>query len=287
MSLLARIDSIPFSRATVCANVCRTDMSHRALCVGINDYPGTNMDLAGCVNDARDWQALLEARGYHVDPLHDGEATRARIIDALTSIIGSATDGDSVVFVFAGHGSWLPDASGDEADARDEMMCPVDVMQEQYLMDDDLNKILCSKRDGVRLYVIADSCHSGSVVRHVPSPDATPLKARFLPPYAFARGNVRLERAIDRAAHAPAPAKNAYPALLFSGCQDSEFSYDASFSRRPNGVFTRTAIDVLQDARIISPRAFHDAVRKQLPSQSYPQSPQLFGSKEAQLGPLF
>ena len=60
MSLLARIDSIPFSRATVCANVCRTDMSHRALCVGINDYPGSNMDLAGCVNDARDWQALLD-----------------------------------------------------------------------------------------------------------------------------------------------------------------------------------------------------------------------------------
>jgi hypothetical protein len=35
-------------------------MSHRALCVGINDYPGSNMDLAGCVNDARDWQALLD-----------------------------------------------------------------------------------------------------------------------------------------------------------------------------------------------------------------------------------
>ena len=61
MSLLARIDSIPFSRATVCANVCRTNMANRALCVGINDYPGSNMDLAGCVNDAKDWQALLEA----------------------------------------------------------------------------------------------------------------------------------------------------------------------------------------------------------------------------------
>ena len=104
-------------------------MSHRALCVGINDYPGTNMDLAGCVNDARDWQTLLEARGYHVDPLHDGEATRARIVEALTSIIGSATEGDSVVFVFAGHGSWLPDGNRDEPDARDEMMCPFDVMQ--------------------------------------------------------------------------------------------------------------------------------------------------------------
>ncbi len=290
MSLAARSDSIPFSRATVCANVCRTDMSHRALCVGINDYPGSNMDLAGCVNDARDWQAILETRGYRVDPLHDGEATRARIVEALTSIIGSATDGESVVFAFAGHGSWLPDANGDEADARDEMMCTVDVMQEQYLLDDDLNRIFSTKRPGVRLYVIADCCHSGSVSRAAPppaSPDATPLKARFLPPYVFARGNLRFERAIDRATNAPAPTKNAYPALLFSGCRDSEFSYDAAFSRRPNGVFTRTAIDVLQNAGITSPRAFHDAIRKQLPSQSYPQTPQLFGSKEAQLGPLF
>ena len=32
-------------------------MANRALCVGINNYPGTNMDLAGCVNDANDWQA--------------------------------------------------------------------------------------------------------------------------------------------------------------------------------------------------------------------------------------
>ena len=264
-------------------------MSHRALCVGINDYPGTNMDLAGCVNDARDWQTLLEARGYQVDQIHDGEATRARIVEALTSIIGAAAEGDSVVFAFAGHGSWLPDANSDEPDERDEMMCPVDVMQGQYLLDDDLHKIFGAKRAGVRLYVIADCCHSGSVARYAPpaAADVTPLKARFLPPYAFARGNVRLERAIDRVAHAPAPTKQAYPALLFSGCRDSEFSYDASFSRRPNGVFTRTAIDVLQDAAITSPRAFHDAVRKRLPSQSFPQTPQLFGSKEAQLGPLF
>lgn len=261
-------------------------MPQHALCVGINDYAGSSMDLAGCVNDARDWQALLEARGYHVDCLHDGEATRARIVDALTSIIGSAQEQDSVVFMFAGHGSWLPDASGDEPDERDEMMCPVDVMSEQYLLDDDLHRIFCTKRASVRLYVIADCCHSGSVIRYATT-GGTPMKARFLPPDVFARGNQRFERAIDRAARAPARTKRSYPALLFSGCQDSEFSYDAAFANRPNGVFTRTAIDVLQDSRITSPRVFHEAVRKRLPSKSFPQTPQLFGSDEAQLGPLF
>ncbi len=32
-------------------------MSKKALCIGINDYPGTQNDLSGCVNDANDWAA--------------------------------------------------------------------------------------------------------------------------------------------------------------------------------------------------------------------------------------
>ncbi len=29
-------------------------MEKRALCIGINDYPGTRSDLARCVNDAKE-----------------------------------------------------------------------------------------------------------------------------------------------------------------------------------------------------------------------------------------
>jgi len=32
-------------------------MAKLALCIGINDYPGTVNDLSGCVNDAQDWSA--------------------------------------------------------------------------------------------------------------------------------------------------------------------------------------------------------------------------------------
>jgi hypothetical protein len=41
-------------------------MSKRALCMGINNDPGTHMDLSGCVNDARDWAAELTVRGSAV-----------------------------------------------------------------------------------------------------------------------------------------------------------------------------------------------------------------------------
>lgn len=265
-------------------------MAKRALCVGINDYPGSNMDLAGCVNDAHDWKSLLEGRGYTAALLLDKDGTRANILDGLKQLLKDAREGDSLVFTFSGHGSWLPDDDRDEPDARDEMMCPHDVMKDQYLLDDDLFELFCGKPAGARLYVIADCCHSGSVVRYASAPaepDRAPIKARFLPPYLFARGDRRFESAIDRAVNTPAPTKLQYPALLFSGCQDTEFSYDTSFGGRPNGAFTRTAIDVLKDAGVATPKALYDAIRTKLPSQSLPQTPQLFGSRDAKTGPLF
>ena len=137
-------------------------MANLALCVGINDYPGTNMDLAGCVNDAQEWRGVLERRGYKVDTLIDREATRARIVEALRSAIGQATGSDSVVFTFSGHGSWLPDDDRDEPDARDEMMCPYDVMKEQYLLDDELHDIF--------------GCICRSLLRHRADRDGTVLE---------------------------------------------------------------------------------------------------------------
>ena len=265
-------------------------MAKRALCVGINDYPAAGMDLAGCVNDARDWESHLTQRGYTVERLIDREATAARMKEALRALMAGSAAGDSLVFTFSGHGSWLPDDDADEPDARDEMMCPYDVMDHHFVLDDDLHDIFSLKGDGARLFVVSDSCHSGSVVRYAAAPlqpDATPIRARFLPPYTFARGNASFERAIDRAAHTPAPTKLHYPAVLFSGCADSEFSYDTAFGGRPNGAFTRTALNALSAAGIDTPRALHAAVRRTLPAPSLPQSPQLLGSRADKLGPLF
>ena len=265
-------------------------MLKKALCVGINDYSGSNMDLAGCVNDAKDWQSLLERREYEVTRLLDAEATRANITSALEALVGGAADGDSLVFTFSGHGSWLPDDDSDEPDGRDEMMCPYDIGKDQFLMDDELHAIFSRKPPRARLFVVADCCHSGSIVRYVPAPasrDGVALKARFLPPYLFARGDRRVERAIDKAAGKPAATKLKYPALLFSGCQDAEFSYDTSFGNRPNGAFTRIAIDALTDGAITTPLALHDAIRRTLPSEQLPQTPQLFGSQGDKVGPLF
>ena len=46
----------------------------RSLHIGINDYPGTQNDLSGCVNDANDWEKTLSDRGFQTITLLDAQA---------------------------------------------------------------------------------------------------------------------------------------------------------------------------------------------------------------------
>ncbi|MEZ5628493.1 MAG: caspase family protein [Rhodocyclaceae bacterium] len=59
----------------------------------------------------------------------------------------------------------MPDRSGDEADGRDEALCPHDIGDGQILLDDDLRALPDQRPAGVRVVLISDSCHSGSVTR--------------------------------------------------------------------------------------------------------------------------
>ena len=68
------------------------------------------------------------------------------------------------------------------------------------------------------------------------------------------------------------------PEILISGCSDSEYSYDAEFDGRPNGAMTAYAIQVIKQNPDVTYRQFHAGLRGFLPSNDYPQSPQLEGS---------
>lgn len=266
-------------------------MAKRALCVGINDYPGTGSDLSGCVNDAKDWKATLQARGYSVTTLLDASATRQNVLDALKKLIGSGKKGDSLVFTFSGHGSWIPDKNGDESDQRDEMLCPYDIGKNKYLLDDDLAEVFGKKQSGVRLYFISDSCHSGSVSKFGPPmfPDAAILqpRPRFLPPTVFVKDKKtrKLLELIGNISATLVPARQNYPALLLAGCKDVEYSYDANFNGRPNGAFTYVALAALKK-KPKTPRAWMKAIRASLPSSSHPQTPQLYGAAATKDGSM-
>lgn len=261
-------------------------MAKYGLVIGINDYPGTASDLSGCVNDANDWKQVLEKRGFKVGRLLDKDATGAAIRTSISETIKPAKSGDTVVIQYSGHGSFVPDRNGDEPDGVDECICPYDLMTKGIITDDELFEIYNAKAKGVKLLVISDSCHSGSVARFAPilTPPSTTgkfapqRKVRFLPPSVFL-SKKELGKIEPTARHRAIIAPVSHAALLMAGCQDTEYSFDAYFKGRPNGAFTFVAIGEL--AKLPENATYNDwfkAIRTVLPSQQYPQAPNLFGT---------
>lgn len=260
-----------------------------AICIGINDYPGTSSDLSGCVNDARDWAEELRARGFECRMLLDAQATGRAIRAALEGAAADAQPGDIVVVTNSSHGTFVPDLDGDEDDGHDECWCPHDVAANGPISDDELSAVQGSRREGVRWIVISDSCHSGTVARFAPiatpptsrAASAPQRLVRFLPPQTFMQDRVLRRFAGDASAFYAASPPGRNGVLLMSGCQDAEYSFDAWFEGRPNGAFSFIALRELQRLpRHATYADWHAAIRRLLPSQQYAQSPNLYGPPE-------
>jgi len=271
----------------VADNLKEDTMAIKALCIGINDYPGTSNDLSGCVNDAKDWSHELTQRGFKVQQLVDKAATRAAMINSISSLIQTGNKGDTIVITYSGHGTWVPDKNGDEPDGRDEALCPYDLSTSGALLDDDIHAIFQERPAGMRIILISDSCHSGSVTRGKEE-DLDPglPRVRFMP----------LEAWMPQADLPPAQLRVAIPRggftrtggdLLLAGCQDTEYSWDTNFKGRPNGAFTYYALKALREAKPKTYEAWFQTIRTYLPSTRLPQSPQLFGTRTARRFKVF
>lgn len=237
-------------------------MMKYALCVG-NNYPGTNNELSGCVNDMNDWAELLSLNGYQVALAQEG--TKNVVMQSLVSHVSRMKWGDRFIFTYSGHGTWVPDQDGDESDHRDEALYMADG---ELILDDDLQNVFAATPAGSGSLILSDSCHSGTVSRFVGQTfERTP---RFISPFEI--GLMTEERAI-RLEAATTPATPRRTASLISGCADTEYSYDAWFGSRANGAFSRAGIDAYQAG--ISLNAWFKRIRSILPNGSYPQSPQL------------
>lgn len=253
----------------------------RALCVGINNYPGTDNDLQGCVNDCNDWQLEFERRNFdEIVKLTDKQATKAEVVSHLRAAVDATEKGDLFVFTYSGHGTWVPDEDGDEPDGKDEALCPWDIgTTGAVITDDELYEIFSLRHRAARIVVLSDSCHSGSVTRFAPPiPGWTGhRKIRFLSPFAFK--STWTEAALMRAAIPVFHRHSKASSLLLAGCQDTEYSYDCVFNNRPNGAFTYAALMALK--KLPADTTYKDwyaAIRKILPSQSAPQTPRLDAS---------
>lgn len=257
------------------------NVQKRALCVAINDYPGSSNDLQGCINDQIEWAELLKCKyGFQsVKTLSNKDVTIGNVKRELSNIINASNPGDVLVFTYSGHGTSVIDMDGDEADGKDEALCLYDGLW----IDDEIRKLLETTKDGVRVTIISDSCFSGSVTRAaIAISQQNEPKARYMPPsdkemVAFMSfKNIKAKNSIFRSSQTEENMKE----VLISGCSNTEVSYDAHFGTKYFGAMSYYATSILNENPGITYNEFYKKLREKLPNSQYPQTPQLEGSAE-------
>lgn len=269
-------------------------MAKRAVLIGINKYQIPGSDLSGCVNDVKNLSGVLTTYyGFarkDITTLTDLQATKKAMQSAIQRLIKSGKKGDVLLLHYSGHGSNVPDNDGDEADHRDEILCPTDLDWKNPLSDDWLRKTFNTLRKGVSLTVIMDCCHSGSITRMPPQADA-PIKPRFLPcPLDLMavesgrklRGTVRgqLGKA-SRASKRKSDIVNVdIGELLITGCRDTQTSADAHIGGAYNGALTYYLVESIEEAEgKLTYRELHQRTSAKLKQNDFDQIPQLEGQR--------
>ncbi|RZT93709.1 caspase family protein [Rivibacter subsaxonicus] len=266
--------------------------------VSASHYGGWSGPLQACEFDANDMAALAAERGMSSSVLLTKKATRSAVLDAIRAAAKQLHGGDFFFLSYSGHGGQVPDVSGEERDDKlDETWC----LYDGQLIDDELYLELASFITGVKVLVLSDSCHSGSVVRAgPPQAGVTPpeMRSKAMPAAVALRTYRDNRRFYDKlqegvaaasekagivdpdAALAAVAATSARltkiarrmkpRVILISGCQDNQSSYDGDH----NGAFTERMLTVWNNGGFSGNYAqFHATIKAGMPAV---QTPNLF-----------
>lgn len=278
-------------------------MARRALLIGINKYVIPGSDLRGCVNDVLDLsEVLTEFGGFtkaDITTLVDKAATKRAMMAGIKALLKASKPGDVALLHYSGHGSHVPDdVPRDEADGRDEILCPANMNWDDPMRDDWLRQALDTVRDGVQLTVIMDCCHSGSNTRAFEPMDA-PVKERFLPsPWDIAAAETgrRAMRTVSSSlrkskstARRSTDIVNAdIPEVLITGCRDTQTSADAFINGRYNGALTYGLVEAMRAKRgKLTYGDLHERASSTIRKKRFEQVPQLEGRKAMFDKPIF
>jgi hypothetical protein len=244
-----------------------------SLHIGLNrvdpgHYEGWDGALAACEADAKDMQALARKRGFTSSPrLLTKDATARAVSDAIAAAGKQLAKGDIFFLTYSGHGGQVKDTNGDEErDRKDETW----VLFDRQLVDDELYDLWGGFKTGVRILVLSDSCHSGSVTRAVPKFLSGGPRARFMPRSIGEKveaAHRKLYREIQNAHTGTEKAKVKASVLLISGCMDNQLSMDGD----RNGAFTHMLKTVWAGGRFRGGyRTFRDTIVSRMPNTQTP-----------------
>jgi metacaspase-1 len=254
--------------------------------IGLNaidpKHYGTNGALAGCEFDAKDMAALARSRGFKTKKLLTRAATSQAVSEAIRSAAAALSSGDILFLTYSGHGGQVPDTNGDEADSKDETWC----LYDREMVDDELYSMYAQFQPGVRIVVLSDSCHSGTVARAALYQDvllpqsaaigatggakSATLKTRSLGKDVEDQtyeANKELYDAIQEANPRGERDNVKADILLISGCADNQLSGDGG----RNGLFTANLLAAWDEGRFRgSYRSFYQAISSRMPPYQSP-----------------
>jgi metacaspase-1 len=259
--------------------------------VGLNTvdpdhYDGWDGALNACEFDANDMRSLAESKAFQSQMLITNDATADAVKAAITDAAKQLGPGDMLFMSYSGHGGQVPDKNNEEEpDRTDETW----VLYDRQLVDDELYALWATFQPGVRIFVLSDSCHSGSVTRRIEDEDVPSVVAtaeaaakqspryRALPRdkmIATYRQNAELYDDIQKSVPRSTESASDVGAtvLLISGCQDDQLSLDG-FS---NGLFTENLLAVWDKGGWAGSHPnFHEAIRSRMPNTQRPNYTQV------------
>lgn len=225
----------------------------------VDHYPGVPV-LKAAVNDAVFWESYARRLGYEPQSLHDAAATDKAVLDALQARAKKMEPGDILLLTYAGHGSHVPNekAEGFDDEREDQTWC----LYNRELLDDELFEAFRAFKEGTRILVVSDSCHSGTIVRALPDETdlsvmlesglnraaaARSLRSRKLPLEAeqeiMARFAEKVYEPLQKKYRKTAQAADVKAAVkLMAACQDDQTTYDGE----ANGIFTEAFIQLFE-----------------------------------------
>ncbi|RKG70358.1 caspase family protein [Corallococcus sp. CA054B] len=243
-------------------------------------YGGWDGQLLACEADAEDMVSIANAQGFsRVRPFLTKDATRAKVLAELGEAASVLQAGDLLLFTYSGHGGQLPDMNGDEDDGLDETWC----LYDGELVDDEIYQAMGKLKAGVRVFMLSDSCHSGSVssvayaaLRSSGSLQlladsmrtTVPAERRFKEmPLGIERRTYRENKQMYDAILKGLPKDDPRltlkaTVLLISGCQDNQLSSDGEY----NGLFTAKLLRVWNEGKFTaSYPTFHRRILRTMP----------------------
>ncbi len=203
-------------------------------------------ELRAAVNDAEYMLSMAQNRfGYtRSEILLNEQATTYNVEHILGEYAKSLEPGDILLLSYSGHGGQVEDPDW-MAKGEDEPIDSTWCLYDRQLIDDEIFALFKTFKPGVRILVVSDSCHSGTVTRVLDESDETKLEAEIA---ALMQKHGFLPKTLspDEASKVQAKNYDTYrkvqeklrkaskhntndigaAVMLFAACQDHQVAYD-------------------------------------------------------------